>query len=220
MNKQVGGAVAISVGTGGRWVGKVIRSARVSAAAIVACVIGALAGASPGVAQDATWLAAPTVAGPVAGSFDFDNNANWATAGGTTPTPVPGSMTQTGTATFGVSTGTSISFSSSNTLSGFTFAVGASNYTFSNSGLQQFNDAGIMINGGSAAFTNSNGGNIDFLNDSTAGSAAFTNNNGGGTLFFNASTAGARRSRTTTSALPSSGYREVPTPPPPATRLS
>jgi uncharacterized protein with beta-barrel porin domain len=113
----------------------------------------------------------------------LDAGANW------NPATVPGSATQTGTATFRASNGTSISFSSSNTLSGFTFAVGASNYTFSNSGLQRLNGTGIMVNGGSAAFTNSNGGDIDFLNDSTAGSAVFTNNNRGGTLFFNASTA-------------------------------
>jgi uncharacterized protein with beta-barrel porin domain len=188
MNTQLGGAVAISVAAAGRCVGKVRSAWWLAALAVVG--IGTLLGATPALAQDATWLAAPTVAGPVTGSFDFDNNANWATAGGTTPTPVPGSMTQTGTATFGMSNGTSISFSNTvNTLGGFTFSVGASNYTFSNSGLLHFNGAGIIVNGGSASFTNSSGGSIQFANGSTAGSATF-NNNGGDTLFINASTAG------------------------------
>jgi hypothetical protein len=183
MNKQVGGAVGVSVGTAGRCVGKVVRSARVLAA-LAAVGIGTLLGATPALAQDATWLNPPTVAGPVGGSFDFDANANW------NPATVPGSMADTGTATFGMSTGTNISFSSStNILGGFTFTGGASNYTFSNSGLLHFNGAGIIVNGGSASFTNSNGGSIQFANGSTAGGATF-NNNGGVTLFINASTAG------------------------------
>jgi uncharacterized protein with beta-barrel porin domain len=177
MNKRVGGAVAISVGTGGRWVGKVIRSAWWSAAAIVACVIGALAGASPGVAQDATWLAMPNVTNPD-GNSGFDANANWTTAGGTTPTPAPGSLNQTGTATFGVSTGTSISFSAPlNALDGFTFTAAASNYAFFTNGTTlAFNGAGIVVNGNSTVSFTNNGGSTAFFNSSTAGSATITNN--------------------------------------------
>jgi autotransporter-associated beta strand protein len=167
MNKQVGGAVAISAA------GQLKRAAW-RATAIVACVIGALAGASPGVAQDATWLASPTVPGPTPGSFDFNANANWATAGGTTPTPAPGSATQTGTATFGSSTGTNISFSSFAAVSGWTFNAGASAYSFTNNNSLIFNSAGIVVNGGSATLTNN--GFIEFQNASSAGSATFTNN--------------------------------------------
>ena len=79
-------------------------------------LFGSLAGAPPVWAQNATWLANPTVAGPVAGTFDFDANANW------NPATVPA-----GTATFGVSNGTNISFSLPATvLGGFTFNAGAS----------------------------------------------------------------------------------------------
>jgi hypothetical protein len=96
MNKQVGGAVAISAANAlnlkflsvlrpvyyrnfkfkAALDRQLKRAAWRAAAAIVACVIGALAGVSPGVAQDAAWLAAPIVAGPVASSFDFDAGAN------------------------------------------------------------------------------------------------------------------------------------------------
>src|ERR1700734_2863529 len=104
MNKQADGAFAISMGTGGRWVGKVIRSAWWSVA-LAAVGIVTLLEVTPALAQDATWLTTPTVAGAVAGSFDFNANANW------NPATVPGSLTETGTATFGLSTGTNISFS-------------------------------------------------------------------------------------------------------------
>jgi hypothetical protein len=76
-------------------------------AAIAAILFGALA-SSPAFAQDATWLAAPTITNPD-GNFDFNTNANW------NPTTAPGSLTQTGTATFGASNGTSISFSAGQT---------------------------------------------------------------------------------------------------------
>jgi hypothetical protein len=183
MNKQVGGAVAVSVGTGGRWVGKVVRSAW-WLAALAAVGIGTVLGVTPALAQDATWLTAPTVAGPVAGSFDFDNNANWATAGGTTP--VPGSMTQTGTATFGMSAGTSISFSAPlNALDGFTFLGAASNYAFFTNGTTlALNGLGIVVNGDSTvSFTNSNGGSTGVFKSSPAGSATITNNNNSLTQF-------------------------------------
>ena len=76
--------------------------------------------AAPAVAQDATWQAAPTVAGPLAATFDFNAVANW------TPASVP-----TGTASFGATTGPNLSFSAASTvLGGFTFNAGAPAYTF------------------------------------------------------------------------------------------
>jgi uncharacterized protein with beta-barrel porin domain len=135
---------------------------------------------SPAFAQDATWQATPTITNPD-GNFDFNTNANW------NPTTAPGSLTQTGTATFGASNGTSISFSAGQTtLSGFTFTAGASNYTFFTNVLI-FNGVGLVVNGGGAAF--SNGGNVLFLNASSASSATFTNSSGN-TEFNNTSTAG------------------------------
>jgi hypothetical protein len=144
---------------------------------------------APAFAQDATWLASPTVAGPVAATFDFNANANW------TPTTAPGSVTQTGTATFGASNGTNISFSAGiTTLSGFTFTAAASNYAFFNTNtFVQFVGAGIVINGGGATFTNSGttgAGGLVFLNSSTAGSATITNNANGATAFDGTSAAG------------------------------
>jgi uncharacterized protein with beta-barrel porin domain len=149
---------------------------------------GALFGA-PAFAQDATWLNPPTVTNPADGNFDFNANANW------NPTTAPGSVTNTGTATFGTSTGTSISFSAGSTsISGFTFTSAAS-YAFFNTGTNlTFVGAGIVVNGGSATFTNSGifdinnnlvaSANIAFLNASTAGSASITNNNSGASVQF------------------------------------
>jgi autotransporter-associated beta strand protein len=132
---------------------------------------------SAAVAQNATWLANPTVAGPTSGTFDFDANPNWSS--GTVPT---------GTASFGASAGNNLSFSSDTIVGGFTFNSGASNYTFSNDKTLQFTGAGLIINGGSASFLNS--GIIEFFNSSTAGSAAFTNAQTGSLNFHDTSTAG------------------------------
>jgi uncharacterized protein with beta-barrel porin domain len=139
----------------------------------------------PVLAQSATWLAAPTVTNPDA-NFNFNANANW------TPATVPGSVTQTGTATFGASSGTNISFfSPASTLGGFTFTAAASNYAFANTTLLAFTGAGIVINGGSASFTNNTAnGELAFSNASTAGTATITNTNGGRTFFGDTSTAG------------------------------
>jgi uncharacterized protein with beta-barrel porin domain len=205
MNKQVGGAVAISVGIGGRYAGKVIRSAWWSVA-LAAIGIGTLVGVTPALAQSATWLGTPTVAGPDAGTFDFNANANW------TPATAP-----TGTATFGVSNGPNISFSAGNTtLSGFTFTTGASNYVFTVDNPLIFVGAGgILVNGGSATINNNSsvqfgssggtdtatagnatitnnnsGGSTGFFANTTAGNATITNSNLGNTLFANSSTAG------------------------------
>ncbi len=195
MNKQVDGAVAISVVTGGRWVGKVIRSAWWSVA-LAAIGIGTLLGVTPALAQDATWLATPTVAGAVAGSFDFNANANW------NPATVPGSVTETGTATFGTSSGTSISFSGgNNVLDGFTFTAGASSYTFFiNNSQLIFNGAGIVVNGGSVAFT-TNGSDIHFSNNSTAGNAAITNTGSSSISFFDTASAGTATITNTSGAI-------------------
>src|SRR5579884_1773075 len=76
-----------------------------------------LAGAQ---AQNATWQAVPTAAGPVAATFDFNANANWL------PATVP-----TGTATFAATTGPNISFSQlSTTLGALSFVAGAPAYNF------------------------------------------------------------------------------------------
>jgi uncharacterized protein with beta-barrel porin domain len=148
-------------------------------------MIGMLALASSGMAQDATWLATPTVTNPADGNFNFNANANW------NPATAPGSVTQTGTATFGATTtnGANISFSAgATTLSGFTFNAAASNYAFFNTTTNlTFNGAGIVIIGGSATFTNSLEGITTFDNNSTAGSAAFAN---GGTISFNNTSSG------------------------------
>ena len=164
-------------------------------AAAIAGLIGALALGSPVFAQSATWLTTPTVAGPVGGTLDFNANANW------NPATAPGSVTQTGTATFGASTGTNISFSATDSiLDGFTFNAGASNYSFTLSGGTNrntlvFNSVGIVVNGGSASFTNNGGGAsqqaiITFNLGSSAGNATFTNNSNGITEFGDTSTAG------------------------------
>ena len=124
----------------------------------------ALLAALPARAQNATWNNPATVAGPVAGTFNFNANANWS------PATVP-----TGTALFGTSTTTALSISTNTTIGGWTFNVGASNYTFTTNGrILTFNGAGIVINGGSATITNN--GILDFNNTSTAGNATITNN--------------------------------------------
>jgi autotransporter-associated beta strand protein len=130
---------------------------------------------APVSAQNANWLTTPTVFGPVAGTFDFNANANW------NPGAVP-----TGTATFGISNSPRVSFSADTTVGGWTFNAGASNYTTNVSRQLQFTGAGIVINGGSASINNNF--SLSFANSSTAGSAAITNN--GLLNFFNASTAG------------------------------
>ncbi|MEH2528439.1 MULTISPECIES: autotransporter outer membrane beta-barrel domain-containing protein [unclassified Bradyrhizobium] len=117
----------------------------------------ALAAATlPAAAQDATWLANP-------GSGDFNTGANW------NPATVP-----TGTALFGTSSTTGLSFSAATTVGGWTFNPGAAAYTFTNNQILNFNGAGIVINGGSAAITNNF--LVTFAGSSTAGSATIVNN--------------------------------------------
>ena len=126
-----------------------------------------LLAALPAAAQNATWNNPATVAGPVAGTFDFNANANW------TPAAVP-----IVTAFFGVSSTPNLSFSApSTTTGGWTFNAGASNYIFTNANsltFNGFNGAGIVINGGSATINNNNV--LRFVDASTAGSATINNN--------------------------------------------
>jgi autotransporter-associated beta strand protein len=136
------------------------RALRAALLASAALLLAAL----PAAAQNATWNNPATVAGPAAGTFDFNANANW-----TNPATVP-----TGTAFFGTSSTTALSFSANTTIGGWTFNAGASNYTFTNGQILQFTGAGIVINGGSATITNNN--ILRFFNTSTAGSATITNN--------------------------------------------
>jgi autotransporter-associated beta strand protein len=144
-------------------------------------------------AQDATWVANPTVPGPSVGTFDFNANANW------TPATVP-----TGTGMFGASTGPSISFSQlTTTLNALQFNAGAPVYNFTiieqcspvcnaqtlnltGSGIVNnaavaptftlFLGGGINFQSGTAANANivMREGNLDFRNLSTAGSAIVT----------------------------------------------
>ena len=128
-----------------------------------------LLAALPAAAQNATWNNPATVAGPVAGTFDFNANANW------TPAAVP-----IVTAFFGVSSTPNLSFSApSTTTGGWTFNAGASNYIFTNANsltFNGFNGAGIVINGGSATINNNNV--LRFVDASTAGSATINNSSG------------------------------------------
>jgi autotransporter-associated beta strand protein len=141
-----------------------------------------LLAASPAAAQNATWSNSATVAGPVAGTFDFNANANW-----TSPATVP-----TGTAFFGTSSTTALSFSGDTTIGGWTFNPGGSSYTFTNGHALQFNGAGIVLSGGgTASITNNN--TLSFTNASTAGGATITTNSGASTTFLDNSTGGTAR---------------------------
>ncbi|WP_342737243.1 autotransporter domain-containing protein [Bradyrhizobium sp. B117] len=141
----------------------------------------------PARAQNATWLLNPA-------NGDFNTAANWV------PATVP-----TGTAVFGASNRTLLTFSADTSVGGWTFNAGASNYRFFTGRLLLFQGAGIDIQGGSAAITNT--GELRFTNTATAGSVAITNNsalnffdtstagnaaitNNGGLTFFDATTAG------------------------------
>src|SRR5262245_56964913 len=90
-------------------------------------------------AQDSTWLSGP-------GSGDFNDPNNWS------PASVP-----VGTAVFGFSTETNLETSDHATLQGFTFNIGASNYTLTNYYDLTFVGAGIAINGGGLTILNVSG---------------------------------------------------------------
>jgi len=135
----------------------------------VCSAIAIAAGAAPSRAQNATWNTAP-------GSNIYNDSTNW------TPSTLP-----TGTASFGASSQTSIVFNADATVGGWTFNAG--NYLFTATGTDMtFTGAGIVVNGGSVSYNNVTGGNVNFLNSSTAGTATITN---GWNLFFQSnSTAG------------------------------
>src|SRR5258708_6843198 len=141
---------------------RALRAALLASSALLLAVL-------PAAAQNATWNNPATVAGPVAGTFDFNANANW------TPAAVP-----IVTAFFGVSSTPNLSFSApSTTTGGWTFNAGASNYIFTNANsltFNGFNGAGIVINGGSATINNNNV--LRFVDASTAGSATINNSSG------------------------------------------
>ncbi|MGH6736014.1 MAG: M10 family metallopeptidase C-terminal domain-containing protein [Methyloceanibacter sp.] len=139
----------------------------------------------------ATWLETP-------GSGDYNTNANW------TPAAVPDE-----TAFFNFSNVTALTLSAPVTqVGGWTFGVGASNYSFAvgSSADLLFTGAGIEIAGGGAAimnqgslaFSNSssagdariiNTGLVSFSNDSSAGNAAIVNNASGAVEFWGTSSA-------------------------------
>src|ERR1051326_4844406 len=153
------------------------RLARLARACGVAALLGSvslLTVAPPAAAQDATWN--------LVGNGDFDNAGNW------TPATVP-----TGTAFFDFTTLTqnSVTFSAAaNTIGGFTFTPGSSDYTFAVLFTTlTFNGAGLVFNAGSGtAALGVRGGVVNFNNSSTAGSATIQTL--GGTVNFNgASTA-------------------------------
>jgi autotransporter-associated beta strand protein len=157
------------------------------AALLATTALVAVAALLPGAAraQDATWLAPPATP-----TGDFNTATNWDTA--TVPT---------GTAIFGLSNTTSLSFSANTPIGGWTFDVGASNYTFTNDQALVFTGAGIVINGGSASITNDTFGTLQFTNSSTAGSASITNNSTNAPLSFaGTSTAGSANITTNSGA--------------------
>jgi len=167
-----------------RAIGKAGRGASNRARRIRALLAGTALSALttlPAAAQNATWLNPAPIPGPVLGTRDFDDAANW-----TVGTPVALTNGPTGTATFGVSTTTDLSFSTDTTVGAWTFGAGASNYTFTNGQTLAFSGAGISVLGGSATITNNF--NLNFNNSSTAGNATITNNHN--TIFFNNSSAG------------------------------
>jgi uncharacterized protein with beta-barrel porin domain len=161
-------------------------------------------------AQNAAWQPVPTVAGPTAGTFDFNANLNWV------PASVP-----TGTASFSATIGPNLSFSAAGTtLGGFTFVAGAPAYTFTLSGDSQLtmNGSGIVnsstkkptfsldsstahvtndrlifrnaATAGDAAINSAHSGYIEFFNTSNAGTATFTLNTGAQVIFNDSSSAG------------------------------
>src|SRR3954453_8422637 len=167
-----------------RAIGKAGRGASNRARRIRALLAGTALSALttlPAAAQNATGLNPAPIPGPVLGTRDFDDAANW-----TVGTPVALTNGPTGTATFGVSTTTDLSFSTDTTVGAWTFGAGASNYTFTNGQTLAFSGAGISVLGGSATITNNF--NLNFNNSSTAGNATITNNHN--TIFFNNSSAG------------------------------
>lgn len=144
--------------------------------------------ATPAAAQDATWLANPTVHGISPSDFNFDARANWST----------GSLPIGASAIFGQSTGTAITITAiGNTVTDFTFLPGASDYNFMLSIASvdlEFTGAGIVSNGSRVAIDITGGlSRVTFSNSSSAGNAFITNTASGvaqNVLFRDSSTAG------------------------------
>jgi autotransporter-associated beta strand protein len=126
-----------------------------------------LAGMPMAHANDSTWIGGSN-------ANAYTDNANW-----TNGTP-------SGMATFGPSPNTSVNFPASSLVQAWTFAPGASNYTFTMSDTFSFLGTGITINGGSATLNNFNA--LAFENASSAGSS--TINNHASLVFADISTAG------------------------------
>jgi autotransporter-associated beta strand protein len=140
-------------------------------------------------AQNAAWQPVPTVAGPAAGTFDFNANPNWV------PATVP-----TGTATFSVTTGPNLSFSAASTSIGtMQFNAGAPAYTFSltSDHAVNVNGAGIVNNSSNKPIFSVDASNpvsvtnflLNFNNGASAGDATINVANGAIVQFFGTSTA-------------------------------
>jgi autotransporter-associated beta strand protein len=110
-------------------------------------------------ATDATWLSNP-------GSGTYEAGSNW--SGGSVPN---------GTASFGTSSVTSLTILSMQSVGGWTFNPGASNYTISLDGENalRFLGAGIVVNGGSVEL-DVHASYLGFANNSSAGTATININ--------------------------------------------
>ncbi|WP_208430651.1 autotransporter outer membrane beta-barrel domain-containing protein, partial [Methyloligella halotolerans] len=124
-------------------------------------------------AADGTWCPSPDVC-----TSDYNTAANWD----------PNTQVPDDTAFFGTSLTTSLTFSAITTVGGWTFLAGADDYDFSLDRRLVFNDAGISVVGGSATIDTIAGGDLRFINSSTAGSAII--NNAESVTFNGDSTAG------------------------------
>ena len=142
-----------------------------AAAATVAVVAAAPARAQ----TNAGWVGG---AAPIAN--DYNNGANWSPAG------VP-----TGTATFGASSVTSIDINASTSVDGWTFNAGTYQFNLGHLDHFAFNNAGIVVNGGSVSINVAPAAELTFQNASTAGDASINISFGGGQVTFQgSSTAG------------------------------
>ncbi len=147
------------------------RACALRSTALAGGVLAALLAASPALAQNATWLAAP-------GSNAFNTGANWSTG-----------VVPTGTATFGATNIPALSITGNFTPGGFTFSAGAPAYTFTINVNQGHGFLGAaIVNGRNQTFV-VNQSQFQFGNSATADEASFTVN--AGLRFLNTSTAGA-----------------------------
>ncbi|WP_349631391.1 autotransporter domain-containing protein [Bradyrhizobium sp. BR 10289] len=166
-------------------------TARAGTLALVTAVL--VMAASPAIAIDSSWLAAP-------GSGIYASGSNW--SGGSVPN---------GTASFGASTITNLSILTAQSIGGWTFNADAGNYVITVDGevSLRFLGAGIVVNGGSVvldinvsgvgfgngstagtATINVNNARLSFTQSATAGSAVINNDSSSEISFRNFSTAG------------------------------